>query len=270
MKYNIFEYLSYRKYLRDRLEALGPRSGLKRKAADFLNVHTTFISQVVLEKADFSLDQCELMNQFLKHNEEESEFFIDLQIYERAGEKNLKKRFERKIKEKQVARSQIKRSLTSATISELSANDQDKFYSSYIYGLIHVLVSIPNFRTEEKLIEATGMPHKIISEAIDFLLKIGVIKKQGHQLVHGPQHVHLNKGSKNIWRHHANWRMATLQKYDFGEPTDLHYSLAFSCSEQDAHTIRELILTQLETINKKITSSKEESAYIYCFDFYKW
>lgn len=49
-KINIFEYLSYRQFLKDRLEAVGPRSGLKRKAATALGVHTTFISQVVLEK----------------------------------------------------------------------------------------------------------------------------------------------------------------------------------------------------------------------------
>lgn len=270
MRINLFEYLSYRKYLKDRLEALGPRSGLKRKAATFLNVHTTFISQVVLGKADLSLDQCELINQFLKHSAEESEFFLELQIYERATERGLKKRYEQKIKEKQASRSQIKRSLSSAKVSELSEKDHDRFYSSYIYGLIHVLVSIPQYRTKEKLIEVLGLPSKTIIEAIDFLLQIGVIKKEGSQLIHGPQHVHLNKNSKNIWRHHANWRMATLQKYEFGEPSDLHYSLAFSCSEQDAHAIRELILSQLEAINKKITTSKEEKAYIYCFDFFKW
>ncbi len=268
MKANVFEYLSYRQYLKDCLESQGLKSGLKRRASETLSVHTTFISQVVLGKADLSLDQGERMNIFLNHSEEEGEFFLDLLICERASEPKLKKRFENKIKSKHLERAQINKRLEKT--KELAPSDQEKFYSSHLYGLLHVLASIPEFRSRENLSAAVGVSQKIANEAIDFLLKIGVLKLVKDQIIPGEQHIHLGNQSKNIWRHHTNWRLATLQHLDFGEASDLHYSLTFSCSKRDAIKLREGLLAHLKSMSEIIGISKEEDAYVYCFDFFKW
>ncbi len=146
-KPNIYHFLSYRQYLKECLESAGPRSGDKRRASEFLKVHTTFISQVVLGKADLSLDQAEKMNVFLNHAEEEGEYFLNLLIFERAADSTLKKRYENKLIEKQNQRVQIKDRLSGT--SELAEKDQQKFYSSHLYGLLHVLSSIPRFQKRE-------------------------------------------------------------------------------------------------------------------------
>lgn len=268
MKPNIYEFNSYRAYLKERLEYLGPRSGLKRKAAESLQVHTTFISQVILGKAELSLDQGERMNSFLSHNENEAEFFLDLIIFERASDAKLKKRFETRLKSQQIDRASIKSRLN--TSQELRPEDHERFYSSHLFGLLHVLSSLAAFQTRKALIAATGFPSEITNDAIDFLLRLGVLKKIRDSIVPGPQHIHLGKESKLIARHHTNWRMASIQKLAFADPTDLHYSLTFSCSEQDMVRIRESVLQHLTTLTKLIEKSKEEKAMVYCFDLYKW
>lgn len=268
MKPNIYEYSSYRQYLKDCLEANGPKSGSKARAAQALAVHTTFISQVVLGKAELSLDQAEKMNFFLGHNQEEGEFFLDLVILERATDPNLKKRFEEKIKIKYTDHVQIVKSFEKTR--ELAEADQEKFYSSHIYGLIHVLTSIPEYRTREALTEAVGYSMTIVNEAVDFLLKIGILKMQKNQIVHSEQHVHLKSQSKNILQHHTNWRLATVQNLAFSKPDDLHYSLTFSCSKKDAVKIRESLLKNLKSMSETIGASNEEKAYVYCFDFFEW
>lgn len=265
---NLYEYNSYRKYLKDRLESLGPKSGLKRRAAEALGVHTTFISQVVLEKAELSLDQAERMNDFLGHVEEEGEFFLDLVIYERAGEPALKKRYGERLKRRQTERTQIKRRLEN--VRELRAEDQATFYSSHLYGLLHVLASIPRYRQRKALAAATGFPPEVTEDAIDFLLRIGVLKAVKDQILPGEQHVHLGRDSRHIRQHHTNWRLATVQHLGFADPTDLHYSLTFTCSEQTAVKIRESLLEHLKSLAKTIESSKEEHAFVYCFDLFKW
>ena len=265
---NIYEYRSYRAYLRERLESLGPKSGMKRKAAEKLGVHTTFVSQVVAGKADLSLDQAERMNVFLKHSADEAEQFLDLVIYERASEPRLRERFLDKIKRKQADHQQIHRRLERTR--EVGAEDQAKFYSSHLHGLLHVLSSIPKFQNRRQLAQATGAPPAVADEAIQFLIRLGILKASKDVVTPGETHIHLSKDSKFIRQHHTNWRLAAIQQMPFGEPSDLHYSLAFSCSEKDAGQIRESMLEHLQTLTKKIEKSKEEEAYVYCFDFFKW
>lgn len=264
----IFEYTSYRNYLNARLTSKGIKSGQKRRASESLGVHTTFISQVTLGKADLSLDQAERMNDFLGHNQEEGQYFLDLVIYERASDPTLKSRFARKIQSHQDDRTQLKKHLDKS--QEVNPEDQEKFYSSHLYGLLHVLSSIPKYSSRKNLIEASGVPAPIANEALEFLEKIGVLKITGDKISPGEKHIHLGKESKSIWRHHTNWRMATIQSFSFNQPTDLHYSGAISCSAADAIKIREVILKQLKSINSTVSSSKEEVAYVYCFDFFKW
>lgn len=264
----IYEYTSYRQYLSDRLTSGGVKSGQKRRASEALGVHTTFISQVTLGRADLSLDQAERMNDFLGHNEEEGQYFLDLVILERASDPQLKNRFARKIQSHQSERTQLKKHLDKS--QEVNPEDQEKFYSSHLYGLLHVLSSIPKYANRKSLIEASGVPLAVANEALEFLAKVGVIKISGEKISPGEQHVHLGKESKNIWRHHANWRMATVQSFTFNQPTDLHYSGVISCSAEDAVKIRELILKQLKSVNSTVSASKEEVAYVYCFDFFKW
>ncbi|MEI2803202.1 MAG: hypothetical protein V9E84_05755 [Trichococcus flocculiformis] len=115
-----------------------------------------------------------------------------------------------------------------------------------------------------------GFLIRFVDEAIDFLLKIEVLKAVKNQIVPGEQHVHLKAKSKNIWRHHTNWRMATIQNFNLAAPMDLHYSLAFSCSLHDARKLRDSILRGLKEMSEVIGPSTPESAYVYCFDFFKW
>ncbi len=268
MNISIFQFQSYRAYLKERLESLGPKSGLKRKAAEAVGVHTTFISQVVLEKADLSLDQGEKMNTFLKHSDLESEFFIDLIIFERASDPKLKKRFENKIKKWKSETNEIK-SRVKPTF-EINEHDQAKFYSSYLFGLIHVLVSLPKYQNKKNLLVATGFPNEIVEDAIEFMVRIGVLKVEKEKLLPGEKHIHLGRESKLILQHHKNWRMATIQNIAFSKPEDLHYSLTFSCSEKDASKIRESLLEHLKSMTQLIEKSPEEKAYVFCMDLFNW
>ena len=268
MNTSIFQFQSYRAYLKERLEALGPKSGQKRKAAEALAVHTTFISQVVLGKADLSLDQGERMNLFLKHNDFESEYFINLIIYERAVDPSLKNRYEAKITKWQSEADQIKSRIKPTF--EVSEADQEKFYSSTIFSLLHILASIPEYQNRKALVSVAGHPPEITNEAIDFLIGVGVLKTSNDRIVHGEKHVHLGRGSKIIKQHHSNWRLATVQHLGFSKREDLHYSLAFSCSDKDAAKIRESLLEHLKSMTQTIEKSKEEKAFVYCFDFYSW
>lgn len=263
----IWNHISYRTYLIEKLGGEGTRTGLRKKLAAAIPVHTTFVSQVLKGQADFSLEQAESINEFFQHTKDEGEYFILLVLKDRAGSRALKARFTEKIKAMREERLNIKSRVKND--SEISQKDREKFYSSYLYGALHVLTSIPEFRNAEKLSEALRLPRERVQEILEFLIKIGVIVSQNGELRPGSRHIHLGGDSELVLKHHANWRLHTLSKLQFNDPTAVHYSACVSLSRDDALRVKESILANLENNIKIISKSPEEEAYVYTFDFYR-
>lgn len=263
----IWNFLNYRSYLLEKMGGKQSRTGLRKKLAAYIPVHTTFISQVLQGHADLSLEQGEAVNSFLEHTEDEGEYFILLLLKDRAGTKNLKQRFESKVKAMRDQRMNIQKRIGAQ--NEISDKDRQKFYSSYYYGAIHVLTSIPEFRTIEKLAESLHLTKQRVQEMVDFCVGIGVLVPYSGGFKPGSQHIHIAGNSELVLKHHSNWRQHTIQSMHFLEPDDLHYSACVSISQADAFKIKETILENLKSHVDTISKSPEEVAYVLNFDFYK-
>jgi uncharacterized protein (TIGR02147 family) len=263
----IWDFGHYREYLESQLGGAGHRTGARKKLAAHIPVHTTFVSQVLKGKADFSLEQAEAINQFLGHTNEESEYFIYLVLKDRAASQNLRRRFEAKISAMRKQRLNIKRRLDPT--ESVSDQDRIKFYSNHYYAAVHVLASIPNFRNTERMAEALKLSRERAQDIVDFLLKIGLLVEKSGELLPGPRHVHLNADSEIVLKHHSNWRLHAISDLQFMEPEDVHYSACMSLSLEDAHGIKEAILQGLKANLDVVTKSKDEVAYVMAFDFYK-
>ena len=263
----IWEFVDYRSYLTSKLGAEGSRTGLRKKLAAAIPVHTTFVSQVLKGRTEFSLEQAEAINLFLEHTDDEGEYFILLILKDRSENDKLKKRFEKKIQVMRDERLNIKNRLD--TTDSISDKDREKFYSSAIYGVIHVLVAIPQFQSIEALSEATKLSRSRIREILDFMTRIGVLKEEGAKFFSGSNHVHLGNDSELILKHHSNWRYHTISNLQFLDRDDVHYSAGLSLSIEDAFRVKESILTNLKHNVDIISKSKEEVAYVMCLDFYK-
>lgn len=245
----------------------GTRTGLRKKACEQLNCHSTYLSQVLAEKIHLSLEHAEALNDFFQHTKEQSEFFILLVLKGRAGSKKLADRFEAQIKDILNKRNQIKNRVQGSF--ELSVADQDRFYSHWIYAALHVLVSIKELRTADALSKATGIHIKKIMEELEFLQKTGLIETSNGLYRVGPRMVHLSAESNAITKHHTNWRYHAIQNASQRNFDDLHYSAVVTLSKEAAIEIKESLLKNLEKHLKTIQKAPEELAYVYNFDFYK-
>ncbi|MCC7404593.1 MAG: DUF4423 domain-containing protein [Bdellovibrionales bacterium] len=262
----IWEHSNYRNYLSERLGGEGARTGLRKALAEAIPVHTTFVSQVLKGRAELSLEQAESVNTFLGHTDDEGEYFLLLLLWERAAHPHLKKRFAQKMQTMRAAHLEIKNRLEGH--EEISTQDQERFYSSHLYGAIHVLSGIPEFQTVERLAEALKLSRPRTQELVDFLLRLKVLTEDNGRLKPGSQHLHLPGGSPLTLRHHINWRLHTVASLQFVNPDDLHYSGCVSLSQQDVIKVKEIILEALQRSVAVITASPEETAYVLAFDFY--
>jgi uncharacterized protein (TIGR02147 family) len=263
----IWEYNNYRDYLEDKLGSEGTRTGLRKQLAEYIPVHTTFVSQVLKNKAQFSLEQAEAINTFLDHSEDEGEFFLLLLLKDRAGNIKLKNRFENKIKQMRELHFNIKKRLKSS--DDISQEDREKFYSSSIYGAIHVLASIPSYQNINALSEITRIPKNRIREIVDFLIYIKILNEVEDKITSTTNHVHLDNDSELILKHHSNWRQHTLNSLQFLDKDSLHYSACMSLSAADAVKVKESILENLKKNIDIVGKSKEETAFVLCLDFFK-
>lgn len=263
----IWNFTDYRLYLLEKLGADGSRTGLRKQLAAAIPVHTTFVSQVLKGRAEFSLEQAEAINGFLEHTDDEGEYFILLLLKERSENLKLRARFDRKIKAMRDERLNIQSRLD--VQGEISLKDRERFYSSHIYGAVHVLTGIPDFKTVDALADATKTSRGRMRDIVDFLLRLGVLKEIAGELSPGPAHVHLSNESELILRHHTNWRMHTINNLQFLDRDDLHYSAGLTLSREDAFRVKESILQNLKSNVDIISKSQEEVAYVLNFDFYK-
>jgi uncharacterized protein (TIGR02147 family) len=263
----VFDSTNYRKYLNARLTGDGPRSGLKSAAAKAIGCHSTYLSQVLNDRADLSLEQADLMNAFLAHTKEESDFFILIVLKARAGTTSLRNHFQEQIDAQLSKRTLIKNRVGQKT--EITAIDESKFYSSWYFGVLHVLVSIPSLQSREAIAQYLKLPLERVTECLTFLEQIQLIRRKGSMYEHNASMVHLSNDSTNIVKHHLNWRLRSMRVIEERGASDTHYSAAVSLSKRDAARIKQILVDNLQQNLEIIASSKEEVAYGLLFDFFE-
>lgn len=262
----IYESQNYRDYLKLRFDEQGHRSGMRADAARALAIHTTYLSQILSGKADLSTEQAELMNDFLRHDEDEAEYFALLVCRDRARSSKARQRFQTLLATKRAQKLTPSKVVRPST--GISASDTARFHSSHLYAAIHVLCSIPAFQTKLALSQALRVHPAELDEKLDFLVGCGILKLKGTHYSAGPSHVHLPATDPLIKNLHSNWRLFSIQSMDSAGTNDMHYSACVSLSREDAERVKVSLLENLKKNQDVIAKSPEETAYVYSFDFF--
>jgi hypothetical protein len=258
----VFDYLSYKTYLKDRL-GRGERS----RFASHLRCQASFLSQVLNGAPDLSLEQGVLANEYFRHSKKESKHFIFLLLKNRAGSAQLEGYFSELVEESR--REQEKISSRISEWHELDRPSQAIYYSSWVYGALHVLSSIPVERQREYLEQKLGLDPEQTQEAIRFLLEQKLLVQKGGRLQPSERRVHLPAESDFVLSHHRNYRLRALEELKIRKPRNLHYSMLLAVSKADAQRIRELFLELFKKADEIIVPSREEVAYQLCLDYFE-
>ena len=144
-------------------------------------------------------------------------------------------------------------------ISLLSIENQVIYYSSWHVLATHILLSIPEFNTKDKIANHFKLPSHQIAVALEFLVRSGLAHEINGKYSILNTRTHLAKGSPLFPRHHTNWRIRAIQAMDHERENDLHYSGAFTLSKKDLLKVRSLMLSFIEESEPLIRQSKEET-----------
>ena len=197
MKKEIFDFKDYKSYLNNWISQQKSNGrGIKSAIAKAANCQTAYVSQVMNENAHFSLEQAVVISSYLNHNDEETQFFLLLVQYARAGNQALRQQLKNNMQKILEQRSNLKERVDIK--KSLDPVDQATYYSSWYYAAIHVAVSIPNLRSLEALSEYFSLDTKTTIKALNFLCSVGLLQKKGNEYNQGVTRLFLGKDSPMI------------------------------------------------------------------------
>ncbi|MGZ3697753.1 MAG: TIGR02147 family protein [Bdellovibrionota bacterium] len=264
---DLYAYESYRLYLSKLFETDEYGRGAKARLARALGCGNSFVSQVLMEKNHLSLEQGIRVCSFLTLSEDERSYFVALIQLERAGTRELSNHFRNQILLLRERNKVIQQRI--AVKSSLSTEDQSTYYSSWIYGAVHILTSVPELRSKGALSHHLQVPVSVISEALEFLVSIGAVMRDQGQYCIGKTRIHLGRNSPNLTKHHTNWRMQALQAMEKRNVQDIHYSSVMALAPVDAEKISALLLNTMAGAEDILKHATEKSAYCLGIDFFE-
>jgi len=265
-KRSLFEYMSYKEYLRALAGPRSQRSGERAAMAKSLNCQPTYVSQVLYGNPHLSLEQGEILSEYLGHTSDEKNYFLLLIQRERAGTKRLEHFFDEQIQELLRRRMVLTERLGSN--QTLSESHQATYYSSWQYAAIHVALTIPSLQTANALMESFRISKARLNIILEFLVSSGLAKQEGPRYAPGDVEIRLGNKSPNIIKHHSNWRQQAIDSLERESLQDLHYSGVVSLSEEDVTKIKDETLKFIQDSFTTIRASKEEKLYCLNIDFF--
>jgi Uncharacterized protein conserved in archaea (DUF2250). len=264
----IFNFKDYKLFLKAiEAERASVQRGFRSRLSEVLNCQNAYISQIFNTHSHFSLEQGFKITEYLKLSDSETKFFLLLIERARAGTKELAQHFSKDIEAMREKHFNVKERVSEA--KTLTLEDRATYYSSSLYASIHIITTIPEFRTTESIATALKIPLNETKEMILFLLSCGLLEEKKGQLIPGGTQIHLPKDTAHVRQHHTNWRLTTIGHLSSKKDGNVHYSTVSSLSLEDAKKLKnkfvEVIVEYIETVGP----SKEETLYNFNLDFYE-
>ncbi|MGE0174646.1 MAG: TIGR02147 family protein [Oligoflexales bacterium] len=266
---SLHQYKDYKEFVIDSIAALPNKGyGQMRRLASHLKIHTTLVSQIFRGTKHLTLEHACHVATFLGLNELDTDLFVNLVELERAGTGQLKTIVQKRIEDLQSRVTQIESRV--GRDKRLTEQEKAVFYSDWIYSGARLVSSIKGNDSAFAIAERLGLPRKEVIQAIEFLLRCGLMVSDNDKLQMGPKRTHLEAGSSYLAAHHRSWRLKSLARAGQIHDDELMYTAPLTISKSDAKIVRTELLKLIESTIKRVTNSEPEEAYCFGIDFCKF
>lgn len=257
--YSFESHYSYLDYV------LSHKKGMKAEFAQFLNFKKPYLSRILKGEASLSPEQGIKASDYLCFNENESSYFLLLLSRDRATSKELISFYTKQVQKIQNEKNNLKNYFDDSSIPPLEI--RHKYYSSWYYSAIHVMLSIPNV-TLNQISEILNLPRQLVSEVVEFLEEAQFVRDtdQGFKVTN--QRTYIDRDSSLVQINHTNWRSKSLQSVEVADKNNLHYSNVMAISKNDFERIKEILITSISQTRDVIKDSPEEKVYAMTLDCY--
>lgn len=265
---SIFNFTEMPSYLRDYMAQLPKKGrGESLKIARHLRVSTTLVSQVLSGEKSFTLEQAEALCTFLGLGELESEYFMLMNLQNRAGTTSLKKYWHDKML--RVRNNAVKLVNRVKVDKILTDHQQAVFYSLPIYAALQMYTSTSKQgKTLDEICKKFELSRKKAADYMRFLVEAQLCEEQNGRFVIGIQKTHLAQGSPFLPRHHSNWRSRAILRSEDLDSEELMFTAPLSIAKKDFITLREEMASFIKKTLEKVKDSDPEEIACFNLDFF--
>jgi uncharacterized protein (TIGR02147 family) len=256
---SIFEFNDYKAFISHHIASNAQIRGYKTVLAQAAGCQKAFFSHVHRSHVHLTPDHAAGLANYW--------YFLVLVDLARAGTERLKNHLQERALKIKKQHGKLEERLKTSAVQEHII--QTYYYSSWYWSALHMLASIPQFQTPEKMADRLGLDPRLVLETLKELEKMGLLKKQKDRWVITDKSFHLPKSSPLNEVNHGNWRQRALVDVQKRTDESFHYTSVFSMSKSDAKKIRQLVAELVIDTRKLIEPSEEEELFCFNADFFE-
>lgn len=266
---DVFLYNDYKILLKAKIDDLNSQGhrGVKSKLAHFAQCQPAYLSQVLHGSSQLSLEQIDSFCSYFNWNEDEREFAVTLLSKQRAATESLRKYFDLHLQAIRERCLQVGKHI--AHEDQVSESARAQYYGSWIYPAIHIVLGLPEVRTESQIARRLQLPLSIVRSALEFLVESRLVEKRGSVFLVLQNAVHLPRNHPSFASFHSVMRGLSARAPEFDCKSDIFYSSIVTLSKNDALRVSRIFLRSIQQTNKIIAPSGDEELMALNIDFFR-
>lgn len=267
---SIFSFEDYSDYIERYVEALPKKGwGFATKMCEFCGIQQALFSQILSKDKDFTPEQGIKFASYIKLNEVETEYFLELIFSRRSSTKELQNFHQSRIQKLQKEGLKIKNHITDQ--KAMSSEEQMEFYSNYLYSAVRVVASLKDGKTFDDMQKHFNVPPLFLKSILDFLVQFGLVTRKGDHFQIGEQKTWAEKETPVYFKHSTNWRLQGIQKLELNRKDDFFITSPMSMSFEDVKFLRNQIVEFVKKVSDRVKDSDvAEEAVCLNIDFFKF
>lgn len=264
MHSSIYLVADYKEFLQNQIASHKTEKGYRSRMAEAAGCKLSYLSQVLNGAVHLMPEHACGLAGFWGLSSIETQYFVDLVNYDRAGTKSLRNMLHERLKATRDAQQKLSTHIKSSSISDEAS--QKEYYSVWYTIAIHVLISIEKYQTVDAIAARLGLPLATVTTSLKTLEKLGRAALAGSKWkVKGPP-IHLPRESPYFASHFLQWRLrASLCP---PQSDALHYTGIHSLSRADFAKIKDLLARTITSVHDLVKPSKEEDAVVFTCDLF--
>ena len=265
---DLFKIMNYREIIRNKIKENEDLRGYQKQLAKAGGCQPSYLSQVINSHVHLTADQAAGFCESWGFNEDETDYFIGLVLYERSNSRPFKRNILNKLSRLREKYQRISEHFDDA--QKLRVNEHlIEYFNTWYFSAVNTLLTIPEFQAIEKIAYHLGLKEELVRKCVDKLVEMGFAVKDGENRWKTlPFHLYLTEETPLRIAYHANWRQQANRRMQMSEKQGVHYSVVASLSRSDFEVLQTKICDLIKESRYTIASSKEELIICFLCDFF--
>lgn len=263
----VYQYKSYKDFLKSIIKANKLVYGYKAQLAKKAGCHRPYLSQVLLNKAHLMEEHALNLCLFWNFDDRATKYFLTLLSKDRASTSSLKEYYQRELNR---LKSESETLANRFNQQRIENEYEGIYYSDWIFSAVHIILTIPEYRTPQAIAHRLGLSSHLIIEILSRLEKMGLARNSGNQWSITNSKVHLPKESIYTFQNHKNWReQAVKNNLMKNQQKCINYTAVYSLSKKDFEDFRYMLLNFIDRTRTLVEPSIEETLIAFCCDLFE-